>query len=131
MSMVITIFPATLRWGVIPVLSPTVPNAENTSKMIPSKSHVSMLSSITEDTNIAVKEQMRMANVLRITNFGMVRPKNAVSSLPLRKQYVVVTNKTRAVVFIPPAVPPGEPPINIRNINRRRVGEVRLPMSTV
>ena len=113
---IITILEAATRSRVMPVVIPTVPIAEETSKII------------SEMPRLGWNEQIRMmptsasemfvkATELALWMASSSRrlpkiPFDCLRRIPLKVEMAITAS---VVVFIPPAVEPGEPPINIRN----------------
>ena len=61
----------------------------------------------------------------------MVRPKQRTLASPRNTVLVHNINSANVVVFIPPAVDPGEPPISINTTVNSTVGSANFVKSTV
>ena len=59
---------------------------------------------------------IRIVAAFRIASSFTLRPKKCVCSLRLNTEIAVENRTARVVVFIPPAVDPGEPPMSINII---------------
>ena len=112
---IITIRDAVMSSRVIPVVIPTVPIADETSKIISE-----MLSSgwSAQIRTMPIRASVRFVNAtelaLWIASFSRRLPKIPLDCLRVIPLKVEIAITARVVVFIPPAVEPGEPPINIR-----------------
>jgi hypothetical protein len=99
--------------GVMPRVKPTVPIAEAVSKAQVLKGIPSIVLIITAPLKNRIIYIIIIVAAFLITFKSTLLP-NILVSLFLRKVDSIVTNKTATVVvFIPPAVEPGEPPISI------------------
>ena len=115
-----TIFPAVLSSGVIPMDKPVVPNAELTSNMISIIEKFSVAFNITT----AVK-QSSMAKKLTTTDFRISsscssRPNTLIALCPFAKLMISNMTTAKVVVLIPPPTELGEAPINIKKQQQQR-----------
>ena len=114
---------------VIPIVNPTVPNAEDTSYKQFKKSNwgkepilmsefsiVGVYKIIITDKNINNKATKNTTNELITMFLGMFRFKIDTFVLPLIIEMIVANITTNVVVLIPPAVEDGDAPINIITI---------------
>ena len=121
METTIMYFPASDKSAVIPVLSPTVPNAETSSKtrsrmVLPCDAKIS--ASVMDNAKIQIRfppiKIRSTANAFPIKSCDMVRLKMAVCFFPL----IVFVKDAQIIakvdVFIPPPVELEEDPTNIR-----------------
>src|SRR5690606_1421540 len=116
--------PASLRWGVMPALSPQVAYAEKLSKaMAQSPWLPSVIDKATMVKPMVKKESKIIANALLTESPDTFRPKISRLSLPFARLIMLRTAIANVVVLIPPPVDPGEAPIHIRNIMTSRVGK--------
>jgi len=102
---------------VIPKDNPTVPNAETTSKSICIKENRS-LNRITRNTTriTEMNAMVAKANDFLIASRETRRPKRLTSCRPFRVDHRVLVMIAKVVVLIPPPVPPGLAPMNIRKM---------------
>ena len=113
---IITIFPRFVKSGVIPIDKPTVPKAENVSKAIVKKSAFSKMLNKSIPVNTIVNDKTMTDSALRaMSRLTFLLNKVRFSRLRISVTTIKTTN-AKVVVLIPPAVPPGEPPINIKAI---------------
>ena len=104
------------RLGVMPSVSPTVPIAEAVSKRQASKGSFSIILMISPPPKNKVRYIMRMVEAFLAASSSVRRPKKWESPF-LRNTAMELAKRTAiVVVFMPPAVEPGEPPISIRII---------------
>ena len=102
--------------GVIPSVSPTVPTAEAVSYRHEESGRFSYtLIKIAPPKNNARYIVTTVAAVLT-TPHSILRPKNWTLSCWRKVAAAFAINTASVVVFIPPAVEPGDPPIIIRKI---------------
>ena len=102
--------------GVIPSVRPTVPIAEAVSNRQTSRGRFSIRLMINPPNMNKVRYIIRMVAAFRIVSSSTRRPKKWVCSLRRKTEIAVERRTAIVVVFIPPAVDPGEPPISIRMI---------------
>jgi len=106
---------------VIPVLSPTVPNADIASNKASLSEHFSKTSKpIVEIMTIAIAVMVRV-KALYINLWGIFLLSSTTSLLPLMELKPPAVTAAKVVVFIPPPVPPGDAPINIRKARKKIV----------
>ena len=127
-----TALPKTLKYGVMPRLKPTVPNAlkdsniKDSRAMFGSKIVNKKVIDTIQITEIRITAKARLA-----TSLAILLPAKFISSVPFImpiKDNIMMPN---VVVLIPPAVEPGEPPINIKIMVMKRVGIVKPFKSNV
>ena len=110
---------AVSRSRVMPVVIPTVPIAETTSKITSESSSegwkalIRMMPARARLIFVKATEE-----ALPIASFSSLLPKMPFDSLLRIPLTVEIKITAKVVVFIPPAVEPGEPPMNIRNVVR-------------
>ena len=131
MVIIINIFPKAVSPGVKPVERPTVPKAEVVSKRRFKKGSFSIISR--KKVTLIIKNKLRviMGIVLSVLSGFTVRLKKLTSPLEGNLEIRFLKKIATVVVFIPPAVEPGDPPINIRLIRTKRVAWERLAMGIV
>ena len=120
-----TTLPREVSFGVIPKESPTVLNAENTSK---STSFILAqgwaIKRMKEERKIMPTARVTTVNALVIDCMGRVLRKRLTESLAaifdLRKANITPV----VLVLTPPPVEPGEAPINIRMIKRKTAAKL-------
>src|SRR5699024_3533618 len=105
------------RSGVIPVESPTVPNADTSSKSRCTKLHSgSVMQSRKVPAHTSSTERSEIVQAFERASEGMLRRKAPICFLVNRLLTCCIKTK-KVLVLIPPPVDPGEAPINIRIIN--------------
>jgi len=113
--------------GVIPVDKPTVPKAEVVSnnscikKLVAVAKFLSTIVSKKVATTIHNKERTNIIADLWNMAFGTVLSKSVNSSLPRNIERMLDNKMLKVVVLIPPPVPPGDAPINIKTITKKSV----------
>jgi len=122
--------PKVFRWLVIPVDSPTVPNAETISKRDSKKLSLFKLfvwgiRNRRSDNTIRKKEITTTINALLGISGGRVRCIICTRSLPLILFQIRKKKTAKVVVFTPPPQEPGDAPINIKIINRNKLWFVK------
>lgn len=122
---IITNFPNVDRSVVIPVDSPTVPNAETTSNKIETKPNFSVIESKNVEIKIRKIDVVKTRKDFFIEMVSTHLPKIVTSSLPFIQLLILSKIMVKVVVFMPPPVPPGDAPTNIKNIVKRRVGRFK------
>ena len=131
--------PAQLTSEVIPVDNPTVAKALMTSNPIqvirplPSGTGMSdsVIISIIVVAMTMVRQTTRSENTCTMVLWGIVRPNPPTWSRPLMRDPINSSMNASEVVLIPPAVEPGDPPMNISTIITRSIGSDRAPISSV
>ena len=101
---------------VIPRVRPTVPIAEPVSNKQVSRGKFSNLlikMPLDRNKNIYIN---KIAPALRTASSGILLPKHSTSFFLENTEMAARKITAKVVVFIPPAVDPGEPPISIRSI---------------
>ena len=130
-----SIFPSSGIEEVMPVDSPTVLNAEITSKRTDKNEFLRSKewsdSSIIVDMYITVNESITRVVLLVISSPLMRLCQKTISFLPLNLARIIPKITAKVVTFIPPAIDPGEPPINIKSIITVKVLSLNADMSTV
>ena len=112
-SAIIT-FPVKERVGVTPRLSPTVPPAEMTSKKRGKKAVFDSIFIMSRIKELVIRMDINVRAVAFTTKgAGIVLSKMETVFLPLRVDFIEFIKMAKVVVLTPPAVEPGEPPINI------------------
>ena len=111
---IITAFPAVFRFSVRPRESPTVPMAETTSYRQSRKSPGQTAVRSVMETTAAVRLAMKIARALRTVFALIFRCRNSVKSFSFSMESTVKAMIRKVVVLMPPAVPEGYPPINMR-----------------
>ena len=101
---------------VMPVVMPTVPMAEKTSKRM----SVSSKSCAREMSSAPISARERFMNTMtparRASSLEMRRPKISGSRLPTTPEARQTASTARVPVLTPPAVEPELPPMNMRMI---------------
>ena len=115
-------FPATVKKGVIPKLRPTVPDADITSNII-AKKFCPSSSRISNKIKILVIKIDKNIKAVALTTIGpaMVLSNTVTDFSPFKVERIDCIRMANVVVFTPPAVDPGDPPININNVIKYRV----------
>ena len=106
------------RWLVMPRVSPTVPMAEAVSNKHANRGMCSMVLMISPLIKNKTKYISTIAMAVRIMPSPILLPKHSTCSLRLNTATAVNNNTASVEVFKPPAVDPGDPPINIQMIIR-------------
>ena len=128
---IMIIFPNGERLGVIPIDRPTVPKAEKISKATGISPNDSRLSRAKIARAMTVRARKVMVIARRTVSTGIRRLNMIVLRNPLRVAMIVPMITAKVVVLIPPPVPPGLAPMNIRNKKKSSVGWVNWPMFKV
>jgi hypothetical protein len=126
-------FPAQLRYGVIPIESPTVPKAETVSKRLdtntprpvifdgaPTRSNERTKNVMTITSPV---ESAMMMCACRTVLEGIVLLKADTASLPRKCDRISSMITAKVLVFTPPPVEAGEAPMNMRTMTIRMLGE--------
>ena len=111
--------------------SPTVAVADTDSYKTSSALASHTADSNTLDTNSVANEVRHTAIALPEIFLEMVLPNKTGSFLPVITDDAVANKTAKVTVLIPPAVPTGEPPINIRKSERIAVAFVRFSCGRV
>jgi len=106
---------------VIPVLRPTVPKADITSNRASNNEHFSNISIPIVDKRIITIAVIVKVMALRMRLSGNFLFKIETWPFPLIELNAPAMTAAKVVVFIPPPVLPGEAPINISRVRKRRV----------
>ena len=126
MSIISTIWLARLKVGVRSAESPTVPIADDASYM---RFRNSASASKIDMAATATSQQVNVMTVMvipdRTTKKTIKKKKHYVSRFPLKTDKTVNMSMAAVVVLIPPAVPAGDPPMNISIHPSRRELSVR------
>lgn len=124
-------FPEAVSPGVKPVESPTVPKAEVVSKSRFKKGPGWVISR--KKVIVIIKNKLRviMGIVLSVLSGFTARLKKLTEPLEVNLEIIFLKKIAAVVVFIPPAVEPGDPPMNIRPIRTKRVAGERLAVGMV
>ena len=131
MVQIMIIFPARLRLGVKFRDSPTVPVALTASNMI-SKAGASVTADRRTVDRYMMENDMITTVMALLTNcFDMLLPNSAVWLLLLIMEAAVNAKTVTVTVFTPPAVPTGEPPINMSSKVKNADAFVRFSCGTV
>ena len=123
-SAVIMIFPGTDRFGVTPMVSPTVAKADTSSyssRTIPSSP--SVMHSRKRQTVSRTRAIEKKLKAFCMLSSEILRRK-AVASLPRSREKAPFTATKKVVVLIPPPVLPGLAPMNISRIVRTIAGSL-------
>ena len=120
-----------LKLGVIPSESPTVPIAEAVSNMAERTGTFSTLLIIIPLVRNNVMYISEIVAALRTVSVPILLPKKWVSSFFLKTENAEENSTAIVVVFMPPAVDPGEPPINIRIMVNTRPASLKAARFTV
>jgi len=120
---------------------PTVPKAEVDSKSksrklpLEKESKDNLLFSVICNTRLTkqtkINELTKTTIVLSITYSGTLRLNIEVVTNPFILLFIKARRTTNVVTLIPPAVEPGQAPINIRIITKNNVALVSIPVSVV
>jgi len=128
---IITIFEAIDSDEVMPVESPTVAEAETTSKNIcidvkpVSKNMIAVV-----ERKVMPRKRTKIASALFTISLGMVLLETSTWFFSLIIVLMLINMTAKVVVLIPPPVEPGEAPINMSNIMKSMVAGLNLDMST-
>lgn len=114
-------FPTLEREVVMPVVRPTVPKAEVTSNSSGRKPAFSVRVRINVTAVIKIRAAKMTQKAFIESIMGSVRLKTTKLSLPVINPQREVTAIPKVVVLIPPPVEPGDAPMNIRMITKKRV----------
>ena len=121
MQIVIKIFDTTESLSVIPRLAPTVAKADDVSYKMSIKAKSSK-AAITKLTNITIDREITNIDKAFLIVSLLILLLKTTGSLSFFFFYMTARiNTTKVVVLIPPAVDPGDPPINMRLINSMAV----------
>ena len=116
MSKISTICDGMRSCGVIPSVNPTVPTADAVSYRQADSGRLSYALIKTAPPKNSTRYIVRMVAAVLTALQSTLRPKNWALSR-WRKVAVALAIKTASVVvFMPPAVEPGEPPMSIKRI---------------
>ena len=85
----------------------------------------------TVDINIIEKDMLVTATAFRVICLDKFLSNNDTSFLFFIAEYAVANNTMIVTVLIPPAVPTGEPPINIKNKQKIAVEFVKFSCGIV
>ena len=114
---IINTLPRDDKYGVKFLLSPTVPNAENVSYIISKRSEFFSVIVKQNDINTIQKnDTVRITNTLLRVSFFIFLLNTEISLFPFISAIIAMNTAAIVVVLIPPAIPPGDPPINISTI---------------
>ena len=116
---------------VIPVLKPTVPNADIASNIASFRVHFSNISSPIVEIVIMAIAIIAIDRALFINLGGSLLLNIVTPLLPLRELNPPAVTATKVVVFIPPPVPPGDAPINIKKARKKMVATFKLAVLIV
>ena len=125
------IFPQRFKDEVRFFESPTVAVALTVSYIIFKISVSVTAARNTVEKNIMINDIHTTATALLTACFDIVLLNKDTSSLPFMVQNADTTSTAIVTVFTPPAVPTGEPPINIRSIATTEVAFVRFSCGRV
>ena len=115
-SAINTICEGICKCGVIPRLNPTVPTADAASYRQEDRGRFSYTLIKRPPPKKSTRYIVRMVAAVLTASQSTLRPKNWTLSR-WRKVAITLPSRTvSVVVFIPPAVEPGEPPMSIRKI---------------
>lgn len=126
MVKIIISFPKRLSAPVRLRESPTVAAALTVSNRISSAGAFVTAESSRVDTNITENDITVTATALYTDCFDIVLPKRETLFFPLIRETVIDKSTAAVTVFMPPAVPTGEPPMNISSKERMAVGFVKF-----
>ena len=105
----------------MPRVAPTVPKAEAVSYKM-SINAKSSIAAITKLTNITIDREITNIDKAFFMVSSLILLLKTIGSFSFFiTEMTARINTTKVVVFIPPAVDPGDPPINIRLINSMAV----------
>lgn len=124
-------FPRVVSVDVIPVLNPTVPKAEATSKRIWSNLNASEKLSKKVNRNIRLVYKMKVDVATNSLSNGIIRLRNEIRSWPTNRLFRIAIIATNVVIFSPPAVPDGEAPMYIKKVTSKRIGRLNSPIGNV
>jgi hypothetical protein len=130
MVIIIKVFPVIVSSGVIPVLKPTVPKAENTSKARAKKGLFSTIVITNITINIKQSEIKMIVRALRISVEGMRFPQKTTSLEPWSSALTTPIISAKVVILIPPPVEAGAAPINIKIKIKNREGVLKDSMGS-
>lgn len=114
---------------VIPVESPVVVNALNTSKEISLSEKGSMNEMVAKDVKKNSRKVKNIRNDFSTVGVGIVFLNKTVSSRPIPIDHNLVTSTANVLVLIPPPVLLEEPPTNMRNIRTTKAPVPSVLMS--
>ena len=100
--------------GVMPNVRPTVATAEAVSYKQTDIGSCSAVAMTKAPRKNSVKYIPAMVAAFLTAEPSMRRPKNSASSLRRKVAHILASRTANVVVFMPPAVEPGEPPNSIR-----------------
>ena len=106
------------RLPVIPNDRPTVPSAEADSNRQLRRGRCSILLMIMPQTKNTSPYMIRIATAFLTVSSEILLPKTCVLSFRRNTARAVMMRTAIVVVFMPPAVEPGEPPVSIIKIIR-------------
>ena len=117
--------------GVIPSVRPTVPTAEALSnRHVSSGSFSTALMTIPPERNRVIYSRNTVTAFFTVSS-AMRRPKKRPFSCRWKIAAAQATSTASVVVFMPPAVEPGEPPTSIRSPVSSRPFSLRRFRSSV
>ena len=104
-------------YGVIPSVQPTVPTAEAVSNKQTPKGSPSIIQIAAALIKHSVIYREKTVVAVFTAEDSSLLPKHSGSSLRLKLDIALKNSTAIVVVFIPPAVEPGEPPTSIKPMN--------------
>jgi hypothetical protein len=120
------------KFGVIPLVSPTVQKAETSSK---TKSKTGTVGSNQDKKKTEIRineaENTKIVYALLSNSKEMLRPPSSRLFFPRIVALMASRMTINVEVLIPPAVDPDDPPMNIRKMRRITAGADSIPISTV
>ena len=120
------------KFGVIPLVSPTVQKAETSSK---TKSKTGTVGSNQDKKKTEIRineaENTKIVYALLSNSKEMLRPPSSRLLFPRIVALMASRMTINVEVLIPPAVDPDDPPMNIRKMRRITAGADSVPISTV
>ena len=117
--------------AVTPVESPAVLKAavDSNNNLRNGRSSVQVSKNTLVNKNKIYRRKVDVAEYKRTT--GIRRPKNSTRVFSFKRLYIRAIKLQKTVVFMPPAVPEGEPPTLIRSIKISKEQEDKVPTLTV
>ena len=112
-SIIRTSFEIRHNWEVIPKDNPTVPTADEASKKAVGMGMPSTVLMKIPPNKKRIRYIIRIAAAFFIVSGGKRRPKHWALSRRRNTEIMAINRTAAVVVFIPPAVEPGDPPISI------------------
>ena len=102
--------------GVIPTVTPTVAIADTVSHRVSTRGKFSIAEITTDTLQVISRYIINTQEAVLVICSSILRPNASTFFLRKKVVKILMHSTQKVVVLIPPAVEPGEPPINIRQV---------------